>query len=202
MKIGFTGTRDGLTPEQRSQLAAWLRWSGVSEFRHGCCVGADSQAAMMAYSIQPRPWIVGHPSDLPEWYTDQAAVLLSRCVRSPKPPLARNRDIVDACDVLLACPKTVAEEQRSGTWATIRYARKRGKRVVIFWPHGTVSDSQQPASESAREPAAAEPPVCCHRTGELRVIDPPDAAADATDAADPADPPADPHAPDLGGEAG
>ena len=53
-----------------------------------------------------------------------------------KPPLDRNRDIVDACDVLIATPKDFVEELRSGTWATVRYARKQRKPLVIVWPNG------------------------------------------------------------------
>lgn len=68
---------------------------------------------------------------------DRDALALADVVHEPRPPLERNRDVVDASDVLLACPGGMAEEQRSGTWATIRYARKAGKPVVIVWPDGT-----------------------------------------------------------------
>ena len=43
--------------------------------------------------------------------------------------------LVDACEVLLATPKG-PEKLRSGTWATVRYARKVGKRIVIIEPDG------------------------------------------------------------------
>ncbi len=45
--------------------------------------------------------------------------------------LDRNRDIVAAVSILIAAPETDIEEQRSGTWATVRYARKKGIPVVI-----------------------------------------------------------------------
>jgi predicted Rossmann fold nucleotide-binding protein DprA/Smf involved in DNA uptake len=60
-------------------------------------------------------------------------------VHTPKAPLDRNRDIVDAAAVLIAAPKEMTETLRSGTWATVRYARKQGKQVWIVWPDGTVS---------------------------------------------------------------
>lgn len=63
-------------------------------------------------------------------------------IRDPLPPLERNHRIVDACDVLIACPKDAQEQLRSGTWATVRYARKQGKRVIVITPDGTVEDSQ------------------------------------------------------------
>jgi hypothetical protein len=43
---------------------------------------------------------------------------------------------VDATGWLLAAPRTKTEEQRSGTWATIRYARKLGRQVCLLWPDG------------------------------------------------------------------
>ena len=51
----------------------------------------------------------------------------------PKPYLDRNRDIVDACEVLLATPDG-PERLRSGTWSTVRYARKIGKPVEVRLP--------------------------------------------------------------------
>jgi hypothetical protein len=57
-----------------------------------------------------------------------------------KPPLERNHDIVDQADVMIATPRTMQEEQRSGTWATIRYARKKGRELHIIWPDGTIAE--------------------------------------------------------------
>mmetsp|Transcript_30358 Transcript_30358/g.39138 ORF Transcript_30358/g.39138 Transcript_30358/m.39138 type:complete len:93 (+) Transcript_30358:152-430(+) len=39
--------------------------------------------------------------------------------------------------MLIAFPPTSIEIQRSGTWATIRYARKKNKAVMIINPDGT-----------------------------------------------------------------
>jgi hypothetical protein len=41
--------------------------------------------------------------------------------------------------VLLAVPKGMIEELRSGTWSTIRRAKKHGINVVICWPDGSVT---------------------------------------------------------------
>jgi len=54
----------------------------------------------------------------------------------PRPPLVRNRDIVDATDMLIAAPATRKEVLRSGTWATIRYAKKMKKWIYIIYPSG------------------------------------------------------------------
>jgi predicted Rossmann fold nucleotide-binding protein DprA/Smf involved in DNA uptake len=50
----------------------------------------------------------------------------------PKSYLERNKDIVNSCEQLIACPLTQEEELRSGTWATIRYARKTNKHILLF----------------------------------------------------------------------
>jgi predicted Rossmann fold nucleotide-binding protein DprA/Smf involved in DNA uptake len=49
----------------------------------------------------------------------------------------RNARLVALGDMLLAFPATRAEELRSGTWSTIRRARKAGKRIVIVPLDGT-----------------------------------------------------------------
>lgn len=56
-----------------------------------------------------------------------------------KEPLDRNKDIVDACPVLIAAPSDRVEKKRgSGTWATIRYARDVAHVPIRYvWPDGT-----------------------------------------------------------------
>lgn len=146
MKIGFTGTRDGMTEAQAEAFGDHFRRLGGTDFLHGACVGADADAVMHVAAMrmpgeeQVRPWCRTHayPSDLKEM-TSERAMELSDFKYKPKPPLDRNRDIVDACDVLMACPKG-PEEQRSGTWSTIRYARRLRKKIVICWPDGQVTE--------------------------------------------------------------
>lgn len=137
MILGFTGTREGLSDAQKVAFEEYmLGLTVLDEFHHGCCVGADGYAGVWVYeTILTR--CVGHPSDIKSMTDGEA---LARChqIRDPLPPLKRNRNIVDACELLIACPKG-PEEQRSGTWATVRYARKVGKRVVIVWPNGEVT---------------------------------------------------------------
>lgn len=138
MHVGFTGTREGCTPSQGGALARWIRDNPMTALHHGCCLGADTEAVSHVNYYQPGAEIVAHPSNLTA-LTSTAASLISGQVHDNRPPLDRNRDIVDACDLLLACPKG-PEERRSGTWATIRYARKQGKRILILWPDGTTTE--------------------------------------------------------------
>jgi len=56
---------------------------------------------------------------------------------SAKPYHDRNRDIVDACDVLIATPDG-PQRRHSGTWYTIDYARANRVAVVVCLPDGTI----------------------------------------------------------------
>ena len=46
--------------------------------------------------------------------------------------LQRNQEIVRCSVTLIVAPRTAQEQVRSGTWSTVRYARKTGKPVVIL----------------------------------------------------------------------
>tara|TARA_Y100000034_G_scaffold137014_1_gene218432 strand:- start:3830 stop:4225 length:396 start_codon:yes stop_codon:yes gene_type:complete len=128
MHTGFTGTRKGLSERQRNVLALLLR---DCTFHHGDCEGADTEAHGIARengcSVHLHPPI-----------NDSARAFCEADVsEEPKEYLVRNHDIVDFSDVLIACPRQKKEQLRSGTWATIRYARKAGKSLMIVFPDGT-----------------------------------------------------------------
>ena len=116
MTIGFTGTRKGMSEAQRAQLHAVIDWLWIGrrddrEFRHGAAIGADLQAVDIA-SRWANAAIVAHPAN--------------------GQPLARNRAIVAASDILIAAPESDTEQLRSGTWATVRYARRKGIPIVML----------------------------------------------------------------------
>lgn len=144
MKIGFTGSREGgtsLTFRVFNNLVL-NQFVDAVEFHHGCCVGWDEQACnLVGYCKGRNPDFlrIAHPGDWPS-LTSEWARENSEAVHPWKKNLDRNRDIVDACDWLIACPRTQAEERRSGTWATIRYARKKGRRITIINPDGTLTE--------------------------------------------------------------
>lgn len=58
--------------------------------------------------------------------------------RAPKPYLVRNRDIVEETELLIAAPAKAVEHLQSGTWSTVRYARRFGRPISIIRPDGTV----------------------------------------------------------------
>lgn len=118
-----------MTREQRDMLTRLL---DGSEFHFGDCVGADAQACKIAY--QKGMYIIKHP---PINQSKQAFCDADE-ERTPKDYLQRNYDIVDESDVVLATPKEIDEQLRSGTWATIRYARRTNKKLIIIYPDGSL----------------------------------------------------------------
>lgn len=130
MKVGFTGNRDGMTEEQKTTVKRLLSVRPV-ELHHGDCIGCDADAHTIAFIF--RIPVIGHPPDLP----GQRMCLHYAEEREEKPYLERNHDIVDETDILIACPnKAEADAMRSGTWATVRYARKVGKAVLVVYSSG------------------------------------------------------------------
>lgn len=138
--IGFTGTRRGMTFMQRHRVNG-LVWRGRadkgSEAHHGCCEGADTEFHAISYDAGYR--LHGHPPKNPV-YRARLTFRLSDILHPEKPYLERNRDIVDACEVLIAAPGEDEEQLRSGTWSTVRYGRKAGRCIIIVRPDGSVSE--------------------------------------------------------------
>jgi hypothetical protein len=128
MIVGFTGTIEGMSERQLTALRVHLMAvEPNSEFHHGDCLGADEEAHEIAHELGFL--IVIHP---PLNKSKRAFCTRAFQVLKPKQYLERNHDIVDACQVLFAAPKTDEEELRSGTWATVRYARKMNKQRLIL----------------------------------------------------------------------
>lgn len=133
MKVGFTGTQIGVTQPQLEVLRDMLSLPRTGDqFHHGDCIGADADAAWVASSFGY--WVVAHPPTDP---IKRAFSKYNNEILPEYPYLTRNRHIVDACDQLIATPKQMFEELRSGTWATVRYAEGKIK-VVIIYPDGSV----------------------------------------------------------------
>ncbi len=129
VKIGFTGTRDEITEWQRSALKDYLAGikDPIESAHHGDCVGADTEFHNACEELGID--IVIHPPEK----KDLRAFNTSDIILEEKSYFARNRNIVDECDVLLACSKTDFETQ-GGTWYTINYAIRKKKMIVIFYP--------------------------------------------------------------------
>ena len=85
-RLGFTGTRSGMTEAQKWQLETFLRDYASHRkntdlvFHHGDCIGADAEAHTIAKKIGFRVCV--HPSTL----TKQRAWCEADEYREAKPP--------------------------------------------------------------------------------------------------------------------
>lgn len=138
MKIGFTGTEQGMTQPQIDMLIHLLKsfphgLVEANEFHHGDCVGADDQAHDIAVKLGYLPYV--HPPQNPAKRAYKlAGIIFPQCEY-----LKRNHHIVDMTETMVACPESTTERFRgSGTWATIRYARSIRRNVYIIYPNGAL----------------------------------------------------------------
>jgi len=130
IKIGFTGTRHGMSDEQLKEFKKLIKSKEFEEFHHGMCVGSDEQSHDIVKGIENKK-IIGHPPTFKKFMADCTCDIM----RKSYDYLQRNKNIVDDTDILIATPD-VKEKVRSGTWSTIRYARKQDKRTYIIHKNG------------------------------------------------------------------
>lgn len=139
MIVGFTGTQRGMTGAQKFTIGTMLSDTESITFAvHGDCIGSDCEFDYLCAirSIN----IIAHPCDIEakrahceELHAEYPYYFHAR---APRPPLERNQTIVDEVDVLIVAPAGFEEEVRSGTWATVRRARRRGIPIFIVLPDG------------------------------------------------------------------
>ena len=138
-RIGFSGTRKGLSPQQATALRAELQEQlrkqpdKEPEAHHGDAIGADAEFHALCLELKIR--VVLHPP-----LTDRERALCAGAadVRARADFSEQSDAIVNATEVLLACPDGMKEKARgSGTWTTVRRARKAGKTIVICYPDGS-----------------------------------------------------------------
>lgn len=120
MKVGFTGSRDGMSQHQKEQFVITFDSLGVTEFHHGDCVGADAQAHDIVREFFPAVKIVVHPPRL----TYKRAGRIGDEMREPDDYIPRDKKIVEQTEYLIGAPLVNDPSARSGTWFTIRYSRK------------------------------------------------------------------------------
>lgn len=138
MIVGFTGSREGMTSAQHEAVRAILSALRPGDVHHGDCVGADND--LHEICVELGLWITIHPPDVERHRAHCGGVWVS-VTHPPLPYRKRNLAIVDACDLLIACPsgnESADSQRRSGTWMTVRMARKTGKSVHIVYPNGLV----------------------------------------------------------------
>lgn len=134
IKIGFTGNRFGLNSEQKIQIISILDKYENIIVSHGDCIGSDTEfhnICMDYKNTYPNKKIridIYPPNNYNLRAFNKADVLMDE-----KPYLERNLDIIKNSSILIACPiDKNKEELRSGTWSTIRKARKYNLKIYIL----------------------------------------------------------------------
>lgn len=134
IKIGFTGNRYGLTYDQKVQIISILDKYNNLIVSHGDCIGSDTDFhnLVMNYRNEHTNKIIKiniyPPNDAKLRAFNKGDLIMEE-----KPYLQRNLDIIKNSSILIACPIDKNKEQlRSGTWSTIRKARKQKLSIIIL----------------------------------------------------------------------
>lgn len=133
-KLGFTGTRVGMSKEQWLGCVSFIQLQVATgaTIHHGSCRGSDEQFGWIAHTN--RLFVVVHPPYDPKWrsycYYDE--------MRDPKAYLERDYEIVDETEYMLATPNRTHPMPYGGTDSTLRYAASLGRPGTVILPRGTV----------------------------------------------------------------
>lgn len=126
VQIGFTGNRNGLRPDQEQQIKLILDKYDNMIVSHGDCVGSDTEFHNLCVNYKnahlDKNIII---RIFPPNITTLRAFNNADILMEEKPYLERNLDIIKHSSILIACQiDKNKEELRSGTWSTVRQARK------------------------------------------------------------------------------
>lgn len=140
MILTFTGTQQGMTPEQKDRVLRLMiiRRIHIQEIHVGGCIGADQEFYEMLTENQLAITTIW-PSNIQSKHgiaVEHHRLHYPHMVQPEQPPLDRNKEMVNLSTHLLATPKEYEEELRSGTWATIRAAWKQRLVTTIILPNG------------------------------------------------------------------
>ena len=102
-------------------------------FHHGDCIGADEIAHGIVQDIQMEITPINITIHPPTNSYKRAYCRGALDVYQPHDFLVRNMHIVNECSLIIGMPvEEHSEVLRSGTWSTVRYARKSAKKVVLI----------------------------------------------------------------------
>lgn len=144
MRVGVTGTRNGMTEAQKVAFTKTIQSFDPVWFGHGDCVGVDDQAATIVHGLFGDDCVIAR---FPPMGDD------SDPLRANNPHFheehvkqnhfARNRSIVDASELVIVIPMQYTPQGQGGTWYTYDYARKKRKKVWVIWPNGATEDRSE-----------------------------------------------------------
>jgi predicted Rossmann fold nucleotide-binding protein DprA/Smf involved in DNA uptake len=147
MRYSVTGTSRTLDAREKALVYAIVAaLEDVDEFTSGCAYGVDTAAHQAAVHTHPsalkRLCVPAAPhnaslvktAELPSinWAVEYVGVPPGSHRGISAAYMARNDRLVSHADTLIAFPAIATEQLRSGTWATIRRARKAGVPVRIY----------------------------------------------------------------------
>jgi len=146
----MTGNQHGMSSKQievgRNLLSGLQRQFKVVA-HHGDCIGSDDHFDQICVELGIHRII--HPPDRVSKRAFCQRRSPETCqVLDEKPYLDRNRDIVRAANTMYGFPRELSEpvQTRSGTWYTIRQARKTQTLCHIIYPDGRILDADSPAN--------------------------------------------------------
>lgn len=153
-RIGFSGSRH-LTAEQKTIVDEVLSTLNGSEFTTGACIGVDAYIGRKLWYDRPeslhRVVIPADRSRVAEWWLEYE-IGDAGPYRAPEleemPPgttyRERNWRIIEHSDVLVAFPAYPEDDPRSarsGTWQTIRMARREGLETITVSLHSGAKEA-------------------------------------------------------------
>jgi hypothetical protein len=150
MIFTITGPTSGWTIPQEGMFRRYLHWLMTKDVSkpqditmlNGVAWGVDLTTARIGFD-----WglhVVAFPSNLLSAPARHHYAQWVHKIHPPAPPLKRNMTMVKLCEFLIGIPNPAQEIQRSGTWATIRYARHENKPHMLILPDGTLEPHNDP----------------------------------------------------------
>lgn len=139
--LGITGTREGMNKKQQTAFLSVVsklleKYPTLVNYHQGCCVGVDNESAKLVDSLYGFT-VIDHPPTNKSLVGDYKG----HQTREDKNYFARNRDIVDESQVMIAITKqmVIPDPPSGGTWYTLNYSIKNKKETYHIKPDGSVS---------------------------------------------------------------
>jgi predicted Rossmann fold nucleotide-binding protein DprA/Smf involved in DNA uptake len=138
--VAFTGPLEITDVEAFAVRCACERVAPADVYISGAAFGVDTAAALAAIDLYPdaehRVYVPAawHNSEAVEQLRERSALIVEvgSTGSAAASYMARNDFMVADCTALIGFPYTLAEELRSGTWATIRRARRARRAIRLF----------------------------------------------------------------------
>lgn len=132
MRLGFTGTRHGMTETQRGAWIDLLSCGQFTQVHFGGCVGADKEALWLWAEIGSgvcHIWPAIIEPELQALPPQEVIEMFGIVMHQPMRPLVRNRMIVHHVDIMFATPHATLASR--GTRYTMAYARECGVELHV-----------------------------------------------------------------------